>query len=535
MQAELFNVFFGLLLALFLPGFPLTLALYPRKGLEQTERLMHSILLSISTTVVGAYALSKVMGLAINGDTFLSITAAVSVLSVSVYLIRLRGLPSIYIETHEYTAARILKIISLILLISLCAILSYIPHIGYDYPLSINEWNEIALAGNPSSGYGILLAELCIYTGQDIVVFQRFLPAIFSAIAALTLFVFTYRLTGSRNAGLLSILFLSASQIGGWYFSSMTLGYIFIYAALYTSVSGMHAGEKTKLIPSALFFSALALIHPTSLLIALSVTIIYILARPIFIKKNPLWAVSLLMMLILMSGVLLVGLRELYAVEPAAKSALSSGSLLTAFCAALSAYLIIKEKRFSAEVLCIWLFLMIALILAGRLIGLEIQAKYILLPLLPLAGTGLYSMLVRLNKGIKNSYISLVISILFIASITGVLFAGYGSDERLMSKQLDDETYEALKMLSYRHDGNASVFIRPHIAYVVYPITGKQPAVVPSEGSYRFFSSQDCIEKESMMRQSDVTYIVVGEEDYLDCDGFREIYYHEGVYIYQVD
>ena len=82
----------GLLITLFIPGFALTLALFPRKrDMKGIERIALSSVLSIAVTVLGALVLDRVLGI---DYTALNMAAALLVFSIIffvVYLMETKG------------------------------------------------------------------------------------------------------------------------------------------------------------------------------------------------------------------------------------------------------------------------------------------------------------------------------------------------------------------------------------------------------------------------------------------------------------
>ena len=85
MPLQILRAILGLLLTLFIPGFALTLVLYPKKkGLEMIERIALSSVLSIAVTLLTALFLDLGLGVDFTAENMI---ISLSVLTLTCFLI----------------------------------------------------------------------------------------------------------------------------------------------------------------------------------------------------------------------------------------------------------------------------------------------------------------------------------------------------------------------------------------------------------------------------------------------------------------
>ncbi len=148
--------------------------------------------------------------------------------------------PDMRVSKHKksYRSTTKVTIALLLLILCLAAVLAYYPHINYAFPLSSNEWYNIAIAqniaethaiprtsiyvaGGPSSdtevGYHIFLAIIYLLFKPSITQWM-YLPTILQIFAILSVFFFVYKLFG-RNEALVAALLIgllpTAIDLGG--------------------------------------------------------------------------------------------------------------------------------------------------------------------------------------------------------------------------------------------------------------------------------------------------------------------------------
>ena len=154
----------------------------------------------------------------------------------------------------------LLQKLTLILLLLFVFLLVYSPHFSYKYPLHVDEYHHIAKAINfienkelnivpnyqhqPYSpnlepGFTIFLS-LLAFAKLDLILFYKFLPAIFAALAAFTLFHLMFYITKNFYLAISSIVFFASlkSNInlhGLWFFTPLTLAMplIFLFFLLF--------------------------------------------------------------------------------------------------------------------------------------------------------------------------------------------------------------------------------------------------------------------------------------------------------------
>src|SRR3989344_8237232 len=207
-----------------------------------------------------------------------------------------------------------LTLISLLLFVFL---LVYSPHFSYKYPLHVDEYHHIAKAINfienkelnivpnyqhqPYSpnlepGFTIFLS-LLAFAKLDIILFYKFLPAIFAALAAFILFHLMLHITKNFYLAISSIVFFSSlkSNInlhGLWFFTPLTFAIPLIFLFILLFLKTLDSKNKKLLASSILILLVIFTIHPTSAVLVYIITFLYLLIKKDF-KKNILFLVIL--------------------------------------------------------------------------------------------------------------------------------------------------------------------------------------------------------------------------------------------------
>lgn len=302
----------SILLLFFVPGFALTLALFPKKEINIVERIGLSILLSISMSVLPIFLAGYFMHFEVTLTTILFNILFWTFLFEFIYLYRTRKIdfkfnPTNYLTNLTIEKEKILKALLLALILVFVFYVVYEVHKDYPYPYHSDEWWHISQAvqiidekeikqteayykNDPYSmnleiGFHIFLAEFFILSNQDPVLFYKFIPAIFACIASFILFILVYRI--NFYAALFSILFFSSlktniSILGTWFFVPLTMSFPLIYGFFYFMSEGIKKNSFVLLFLSTIIITTIALIHPCSASWIYPVVIIYLIFLILF-------------------------------------------------------------------------------------------------------------------------------------------------------------------------------------------------------------------------------------------------------------
>jgi len=296
----------GTILVLFIPGFALTLALFPRKEIDLAERIGFAVILSISVNVISVFALNYFMNLEITRASILLNILFWTLLFSMVYLFRIRGQQFRFDLNFKPEREDVLKGLKALAVIAVLAFVFnqvYGVHRDYAYPYHSDEWYHIAHGvqimdknGIESTepyfkygksyrdleiGFHVFLAEFFLLTGKDPVLFYKFLPAMFACISAFILFVFIYR-TIDFYAGIFAVLFFASLKttitvLGLWFFVPLTMCFPLIYGFFYLISEGVRRNNLLFLILSVVTITTIALIHPQSASWIYPVIILYLI------------------------------------------------------------------------------------------------------------------------------------------------------------------------------------------------------------------------------------------------------------------
>lgn len=597
MYLDILNISIGLLLLLFIPGFSLTLALYPKREIGIFERISLSIVSSISLNVLPVFFLNYFLKLPITLHTLIAGILLITLLFTAIYLLRIRGLPRVTLT--RYNRDEFLRVSCILVLLLITFLLVYDIHNDYSYPFISDEWHHIAQgvqimdkAGirlqNPyykerveyletgffEIGFHVFLAEIFLLTNQNPVLFYIYLPAVFACISSFILFTFVYKVSKNFYMGLLSMLFFTGlksniSVLGPWFFIPLTLGFAFIYILFYLTVIGLERNSFISLVLSSFILLSLALIHPWSASFILPVVAIYLLLRHELISRN-LHGILVLFLIplssfiyvfrILWQGSFIETLAyfiENFLVRELEIPVRGVGhylylldfyGLIPVILAFIAIYVIVRNGR-QEKILLAWISLMSFLILLFQLNGLTLLAPYerifyyTLLSLAPLSAVGLFKLLEFINSKIKVRLVSITLLTLCILLVVYSSFSGYYEGNKLY-RVIDDPVYSALKWFEVNRGHYNVILSRPEISSAIYPITRNyvvsiNPAQLGHssrglEDNKKFFMSPDCDAKKKIIEKYDVDYVLVEEDDRIRCDFVGLIYNQTGVYIYEI-
>ena len=303
----LMQVIYGLILLFLLPGYALTLLLFPKGGIDALERISLALGLSISVCVLAIFTSNYFLGIPVIYGTVATEILCLTVLFILIYLLRRpRGVLKIGLSLNDIKNIQdprraILPAFTLLLVLFIAFNLIYGVHQDYSYPIHIDEWRHISQGVriiedesiklnvfNLEVGFHVFLAEFFLLTGMDPVLDYKFLPAVFGCISAFILFAYVYRITGRFLAGLFSMLFFIGLKsnifiLGLWFFVALTMTFPLLYLVFHSLGEGLKRGSFPLLFSAAVLLLALSLIHPsvasfTYMSIALYLTLIILYA-----------------------------------------------------------------------------------------------------------------------------------------------------------------------------------------------------------------------------------------------------------------
>gem|GEM_PF-743301 len=300
-------------LIFFLPGFVLTLI---KKRIPMSERIPISIGLSLALNILGIFVLNKFFGVPINFLTiFIYAFSFVTFGALFYYFknekhiksenFKFKELIKEYLNNIKNDRLKILNLSILLFVLLFTFFLQYGIHSDYDFPFHTDEWQHLARAVqiidtqtipdvdpyynkypigemDLEIGFHVFLAEFYILSNQDPVLFYKFLPAIFSMLAGLMIFLLVRKITKNFYAGILSVLFFTSLKstigiLGIWFFVPLSMDFMFIFLFFYLYLEGMRRNSAIFLFFSVLIISTIALIHPQSASWIYPVIILYLL------------------------------------------------------------------------------------------------------------------------------------------------------------------------------------------------------------------------------------------------------------------
>jgi len=281
-----------------------------------------SILLSISIAVLPVFTLNYLCRTPIGYYSAAGLPLLVTLICVAVYFLRTKKIPEFYLEVHEYDMQKMMRVLCVGAMLIATFLLVYSIHQYYPYPYLLDEWQHIAQgiqvadrqgiayenpyyknadgtgeAGYYEKGFHVFLAECFMLTGQEPTKFYTYLPALFAAIAALTVFTFTYKASNSYATGLLAMMFYAAlrsnvSILGPWFYVPETMGFAYIYAILYLVDTGLERYSIRLLTLSSILTLTLAIIYPSSAAVAYIAAIIYVAMRRDTLGDKNIWLIA---------------------------------------------------------------------------------------------------------------------------------------------------------------------------------------------------------------------------------------------------
>ncbi len=476
------------------------------------------------------------------------------------------------------------KNLFLILILVFVFLLVYSPHFENPFPIHIDEWHHITESiklkdgiqkGLSATELGFHFFLLIISSFVNIVLFYKFLPAIFAIISVLILFFIVKNKTSSSESSfliaLLSIIFFASIKsnvniTGLWFFTPLTFSIPFIYLYIYLFSEGILNQKPKFILASLIIMIFLIPIHAVSVLFSIPILLIFCLFHLNYIKKQPIFLIFLLIPFIsILFYIKLTDLSAINAIKDIIirlqfkqgwgvleiKNSFLELYSLTGYFLSLIGFIYIissKEKFHKYSIYAIWPITILIYILIFRLSGISFLSPYqrnlyylaISLPFL--SSLGLYSILriIKIQTNIidRESYKEKtfkIIAFLFIFLIIFLIFKSYFSipENIKLYKIIDKDNYEALKFLK-QQEKNGKIISSPEISTAIFPISGHEPLATlyfygNSTVLYNFFNS-NCETKNQIIKDNNVSYVLT--ENPVDCNW--SVIYNKNNIIYRV-
>jgi len=306
-----FRLLLGSAALFILPGIAAAYALFPKKGEDILEKALLAISLGISLAVFPLFLANYALKVPINFWSVLGNSVLWTVVFTALFLYQRkkekkpekkekRLMQKKPVKKEEYA---LLKALGVLFAVLLSFVMVYSVHDNYRFPYHTDEWIDLRIAtgimesggiGNNvvlEIGISLFIAEFYLLSGMDPVLTYQYLPALFAAFSALTLFIAVYRMTGKYFPALFSILFLAGLKtnitiLGLWFFVALTMCVPMLYAVFYMISAGLEKASARFLLCAAYVLLNIALIHPCSASFVFPVILLYLLLRPRLITKN---------------------------------------------------------------------------------------------------------------------------------------------------------------------------------------------------------------------------------------------------------
>jgi hypothetical protein len=591
---DLFRLLLGSMGLFIIPGIAAAYAIFPRKGEDILEKALLAVSLGISLAIFPVFFANYALKVPIN---FFSV-AGNSLLWTIVFTVlclyqrkgdrkpqkkELRNAKKKEKKKEEYA---LLKAFGVIFAILLCFAMVYSIHDDYRFPYHTDEWIDLRIATeimeSGSIGNNVVLeigisqyiAEFYLLSGMDPVTTYQYLPALFAAFSALTLFIAVYRMTGKYFPALFAVLFFAGLKtnitiLGLWFFVAMTLCVPLIYAVFYLIASGLEKGSARHLLCSAYILLNIALIHPCSASFVFPVIIIYLLLRPRLIGKNVaglmiLFSVPFLSFIYFMryfwKGTIDKTLKffldfivfpvneflpwEYYLFLPGFYG-WTAIALAVVGVFAIFAYNKEKEEIFVAWGIwtlgSLYMFYNLKFILISPY---ERTIYYALLTLIPLSGIGLYQVFSWVYALISrlDGRVAVAVCVLLSLLVYADYYGDYNKNRSGLYKVIDEGDYSALSKLAEKGVTGKKVLAKPHTSFAVYPISRNSVVAVSprtkapnkeAQAAERFYSGANCTEQTAILKTYKIDYVY--SQGAIACPALKEIYSKSGRFLYRVD
>ncbi|MBM4462387.1 MAG: hypothetical protein FJ012_03485 [Chloroflexi bacterium] len=287
---------FGGMLLFFLPGLLLTLLFFRGKHVSLLERIPLSFVLSICIITVALFALNKLFDIKISLATSIVVTIIIS-LAIVVALMRARAFGRLSFPGHiEISRRQLMEYIGLAAILAWAFFMAFIPHLGYSYPIHVDEWSafgqsqaltqaqsitytdpfygEATVSDHYEIGFRLFLSEMKLFTGLSWVNIFLVFPGIIFMLAVLV----SYAIGRRANYGLEAAFFVALIPttvrfLGPSFLVPVAVGLLFLAMIVFL----LHHFEMnaTKAFILLLLLGFLFLCHPITAVAATIVCFIY--------------------------------------------------------------------------------------------------------------------------------------------------------------------------------------------------------------------------------------------------------------------
>jgi len=184
------------------------------------------------------------------------------------------------------------RVLLLALILILTSTIVYSPHLVTPFPLHADEWHHIEQAlrlknseykfGTQSVEIGFHIFLLIISYLTDLVLFYKFLPAIWAVLSSIILFAIILNKTSRFYIAILAIIFFASIKsnvniMGLWFFTPLTFSIPFIFLYIYLFTEGIQKQNKKYILTSLVIMLFLIPVHSISVLFAIPFLAIYAL------------------------------------------------------------------------------------------------------------------------------------------------------------------------------------------------------------------------------------------------------------------
>jgi len=594
MLIDIFRLFLGSMALFILPGIAAAYAVFPKKGEDILEKAILALSLGISHAIFPVFIANYALKIPINFWSVAGNSLLWTVVFTALFLYQRkkekepekkekRLMQKKPVKKEEYA---LLKAFGVLCAVLLSFAMVYSVHDNYRFPYHTDEWIDVRISTeimeygsigsgmNLEIGIALFLADLFLLSGVDPVLGYQYLPALFTAFSALTLFIAVYRMTGKYFPALFAVLFFAGLKtnitiLGLWFFVAITMCIPLLYAVFYLISAGLEKGSARYLLCAAYILLNIALIHPCSASFVFPVVVVYLLLRPRLIFKNPvglaiLFSVPFLSFVYFIKHFWMGNLDktinffldyivfrineflpwEYYLFLPGFYG-WTAIALAIAGVFSIYAYSREKEKIFVSWGIwtlgSLYMFYNLKIILFSPY---ERTIYYALLALVPLSGIGLYQVFSwiydltgRLDKRVALAF-CVVLSLLVYADY----YTDYNKYRSGLYTVIDERDYSALSKLAEKGISGKKVLAKPHTSFVIYPISRNSVlAVSPrtsapgkdAQAAERFFSGANCTEQTAILKAYKIDYIYSPEE--ITCPAIKEIYQKSGRFLYRVE
>jgi hypothetical protein len=453
-------------------------------------------------------------------------------------------------------------------LVSICIFLIvYSIHLATPFPVYNDEWFHLSKAIHLLNGeyefnwfaleigFHLFLALIGMFA--NLVLIYQFLPGIWAAVSAITLYCIirkkTFHLKNSFLIAIFAMIFFSSIKsnvniAGLWFFTPLTFSIPFIFLYVYFFAEGIEKQNKKMIMTSLMLMIFILFTHALSVLFALSFLFIYAILNYKFIIKE--YKFFLLFLLIPIIGIIFylfmmnLSIKELipaifnslqfkygWGVAELNNSPLELYSLtgyIFAFFGIFSIISMEKEQRKKYIAYLLWPVCLLISIIIFKLTKVSYISPYqrnlyyfaISLPFLSALGLSFVKDKMDLIINNFNSEKFRKIIMIFLAILIIFLcFVNYYNIPKgtLLYKYITKNDYNAIKFLSTLPE--SVVLSKPEIAIAVYPVSNQRAVTTSIYGKAErirdieeFFSNSSCDYKNEIIKKYNASYVLTRNE-----------------------